>query len=210
MQTPIALLPNGLCGTVTVTATTTSGPAVEQNSVREKQHQMLSSQLQDYLSLNKLHYCLYYAGIHRLGKSTLQNHCLPTTSRPHAASFDYRARKGWRAGEGVGFMGGKHEVHLFSGCVRLTQVNVEGGFSIHKRKKIIINLFASQSLGKRICISASIFYNISFTTFTMFLFVFTVTVYWLSTFWPCCRTKIKIFSRFSKMFLPCYDYFLKK
>lgn len=94
MQTPIALLPNGLCGTVTVTATTTSGPAVEQNSVREKQHQMLSSQLQDYLSLNKLHYCLYYAGIHRPGKSTLQNHCLPTTSRPHAASFDYRARKG--------------------------------------------------------------------------------------------------------------------
>lgn len=94
MQTHIALLPNGLCGTVTVTATTTSGPAVEQNSVREKQHQMLSSQLQDYLSLNKLHYCLYYAGIHRPGKSTLQNHCLPTTSRPHAASFDYRARKG--------------------------------------------------------------------------------------------------------------------
>lgn len=70
-------------------------------------------------------------------------------------------------------MGGKHEVHLFYSCVRLTQVNVEGGFSIHKRKKII-NLFASQSLGKKICISASIFYNISFT---MFLFVFTVTVY---------------------------------
>lgn len=88
------------CGTVTVTATTTSGPAVEQTSVTEKQQQMLSSQLQDYLSLNKLHYCLYYAGIHRPGKSTLQNHCLPTTSRPHTASFDYRARKGWRAGEG--------------------------------------------------------------------------------------------------------------
>lgn len=41
-------------------------PAVEQDSVREKQHQMLRSQLQDYLSLNKLHYCIYYPGVHRL------------------------------------------------------------------------------------------------------------------------------------------------
>lgn len=109
--------------------------------------------------------------------------------------------KGEERGKGVGFMGGKHEVHLFSGCVRVTQVNVEGGFSIHKRKKIIINLFASQSLGKRICISASIFYNISFTTFTMFLFVFTVTVYWLCLhFGLVVGQKLKFFRRSQKCF----------
>lgn len=87
--------PNGFCGTVTVTATATSVPAVEQNSVREKQQQVLRSQLQDYLSLNKLHYCFYYPGIQSLGKKHFaeplftQHPCAP-----HSVFLDCRARKG--------------------------------------------------------------------------------------------------------------------
>lgn len=89
--------PNGLYGTATLTATITSVPAVEHKRLREKQQQMLHSQLQDYLSLNKLHYCIYYPGIHSLGKSTLQDHCLPRASLPHTVPLDYAAaRNRWR------------------------------------------------------------------------------------------------------------------
>lgn len=35
--------PNGLCGTVAVTATTTSGAAAQQSSIREKWQQMLTA-----------------------------------------------------------------------------------------------------------------------------------------------------------------------
>lgn len=121
----IALLPNGLCGTVTVTATTASVPAVEQSGVGGKQQQMLRSQLQDYLSLNKLHYCLYYPGIHSPGKSTLQNHCLPSTSVPHTLfplttergrGEDQRERREERS-----CIGGEHGAYLSVTSVSLSQ-----------------------------------------------------------------------------------------
>lgn len=92
-HTHIALFPYGLCETVTVTVTIASVPAVEQSSVIEKQQQMLRSQLQDYLSLSKLHYCLYYPGIHSLRKSTLQSHCLPSTLLPRT-QFPFAAKQG--------------------------------------------------------------------------------------------------------------------
>ena len=82
IHTHLTFLPNGLWRTVTVTAATTSVPAVEQNSVRETRRRMLRSQLQDYLSLNKLHYCLYYPGILSLEKALCRSTVYPAPLCP--------------------------------------------------------------------------------------------------------------------------------